>query len=317
MGNFRTLSDIRDVVLSWIDEVGNTDTTRTIVDNAINQAHKIRLSKRPWNFMMSRPYTFTTVNDQQTYSLHPDFDRPIYFRDNTTNEDLVEVPLSSLLGSGANWNEDERDPKRFALWGRSPVSTQPATAGILSIVSSSVADASGKQVKITGDVSGGGTATETITANGTTAANGTIAFSHITSVAKIGTWSGTMTLKDVSANTLLTLGTADVAKSFPQLFLLASPEAGNVVEYRFYRRPTDLTADGDIPDIPPPYSDILIYDTLMMLGGYNSDMSGQAFKVWTSYQTELELAMESAHIEGQTLGAMPSYIRYIPDGTDF
>lgn len=314
----RTLKNIRDNVLKWLDESGaaSTDTTYGIVNNAINQAHIVRLGKRPWTFMLSQPYTITTTAGKQQYSLHPDYDKPFYFRNTTTDEDMLEIPISSLEDLGLDWNDDSDSPLRFAIWGRHPVSAQPSTAAALSLVSSSASDVTSRKLRIVGDVSGAGSASETITANGTTPVNGTVAFSHITSVAKVGTWVGSATLKDNAGNTLLTLGPDDTAKWFPQLYLFADPPTGDVIEYRFYRKPTDLTQDEDIPDIPAPYSDILIYDTLTMLAGYNSDTSGQALKIWTGFQTDLEVAMESAFLEGQTLRAMPSYIRYIPDGTD-
>ena len=39
--------------------------------------------------------------------------------------------------------------------------------------------------------------------------------------------------------------------------------------YRFYKRPTVLSHDNDIPDIPYPFSRILVFDALLELYTYN------------------------------------------------
>jgi hypothetical protein len=84
-----------------------------------------------------------------------------------------------------------------------------------------------------------------------------------------------------------------------------------VIEYRFYRQPRILVNDYDIPLIPAPHSQILVYDTLIMMSAYLTDSGPQTLKIWEERAAQEQMALYQAYAtEGQTLGASPQYIHW-------
>lgn len=312
-----TYKELQDEVLAWLDESGDTGTTLTNVKNALNQAHFNRLTKELWPFMLwDSAETFSLTAGVQTYGLHPEFHRPYYFYNQTRREYLREVPARGLAPSGADWNQD-RDRATFALWGRSPVLSQPTAATTLRIVSSSASDNTvGKAITIRGVVNGAIT-TESLTPNGTTPVTGSLSFSKVLGVTKGAAWAGTLTLSTSGGTTLLTLNSDEWGRSYQQLYLLASPSTADVVEYRFYRRPRPLTSDNDLPDIPPPFAKVLVWDALMMLFAYDNQAEAARMQEFSKWQFELDTAMRLAFLESQGVEAEPQYVRVTDGGGDW
>jgi hypothetical protein len=104
-----------------------------------------------------------------------------------------------------------------------------------------------------------------------------------------------------------------VGRSYARLFFLSIPDGGSTIEYKFYRQPSPLTNDNDLPDIPPPFSQILVWDTLLMFAGYNSDIGSAAVSVWRDNQQKLETQMIRAFQDAQSLGAGHRSVRYLGD----
>lgn len=298
-----TLKTLRDEVLYWLDEAGNTGTTKTNVDAAINQAHFNRLTKELWPFMVwDTAETFSLTANQRTYALHPEFFRPAYFYNQTRREYLREVPLRTLAPSGVDWNRDT-NVSQFTLWGRSAVATQPASASTLTLSSTAPADNAASTLTIRGVVNGAVT-TETITCNTT----GSKSFSKILGVTKGAVWFGTLTLA-AGATTLLQLNNDEWGRSYQQLYLLGAPSSADTIEYRFYRLPSPLTADNDVPDIPPPFEKVLVWDALLMMLAYDNQAEAPRMQEFSKWQFELDTAMRLAFLEQQGVEAEPQYIR--------
>jgi hypothetical protein len=74
--------------------------------------------------------------------------------------------------------------------------------------------------------------------------------------------------------------------------------AADTIEYRYYRTPIELEDDNDTPDIPYPYSRILIYDALIELGLYSEDISPAKIQRWTQQIMELEVGLYAAYLSG-------------------
>jgi len=193
-----------------------------------------------------------------------------------------------------------------------PVAAQPTSASLVTIVSSSASDSTAaKALTIDGIVSGVRTS-ESITPNGLTPVNGALSFTKVLGVTKAADWVGTATLTSNSAAiTLLTLLPTEYARQYRQLELLRAPTATDTIEYVFYRNPKKLVNDNDIPDIPSPYAQILVWDALLLFAGYNTDTSGQALKTWSGMQQGLEEDMRRHWLEGTSLEAAPRYVRSI------
>lgn len=305
-----TYKHLRDQFLRYLDEAGDTGTTLTLAGDLLNQAHQLRCTERNWPFMLwDTAETFSTVAAQQIYPLHQEFARPLYVYNRTTSNYLQEVPNRQLAESGHQWNTDTGSAQHFVLWGSTQVKTQPSSASVLTIVSSSASDVTSYTLIVRGVNASGVVVSETFTATGTTPVVGTTSFVKILSVTKSAVWNGRMTMTSNSgAVTNLTLEATEYGRSYPQLFLLASPDAVETIEYRFYRQPYVLTNDYDVPDIPPPYSAILTYDALLLYGAYDTGIASRHHEIWKHQRDRWEQALIETYLEGRNLAAKPRFV---------
>jgi hypothetical protein len=309
MARIQTFKQLQDEVLYWLDEAGTTGTTYTNVQAALNAAHVDILTRRDWNFMLwPIPQTFTTVSGTQRYSLHSEYYKPYYFFNRTTKAYLTETNSRQLGPSGVRWNTETGPASRFAMWGYSPVASQPTAAGVITVVSTSASDNSTKNIIIEGtDSAGTYRVSETFTMNGTSTVTGTVTFSDpILRISLSEEMAGTITI--ARSNTLVTLGPGEMGRSYPQMYLLNNPTTESTIEYRFYRQPSELTNDGDIPDVPPPFQSILVWETLVTMATYNSDINSTHVRLWTEKRDSLVSALENMD-EGGSLEAEPRYVR--------
>lgn len=319
MAKIYTFKNIQDEVLRNIDEDTNTSTaTLTLVKNAINQAHLRRLTSYDWNFMLwPVPITFNTVVNQQTYTLHSEFYKPYYFYNQTVKAYLIEENSRELGPSGVRWNSDTGHASRFAFWGRSPVMSQLGTPSQLVLASDNVSD-TGTPFSVTvrgTDSSGLGLITETLTPNGTTPVTGVKTFSNpILNITLGMVWNGNLTLK-LGSTVILQLTPGELGRSYPLFYVLSIPNAVDTIEYRFYRQPSILLNDNDIPDIPPPFTQILVYDTLIDIAPY-SDTDPKDVTSWSMNRDALEKQMIIANDEANTLESEPRFIRYMGEEPD-
>lgn len=309
-----TFKGLQTQVLRHWGEATNTNTdVLALVKDLLNQSHQERLTAYPWPFMLwDTPETFSTTTGTQTYPLHQEFSRPFYFYNQTKKCYLREVPARQIGPEGYRWNDDQGGDA-YTLWGRTAVKTQPSSASAITIVSSSASDNSSTyNVVIKGIDTNGVLRAEVITPSGTTPIASSISYTKILAVTKAAEWNGTMTMTSNSgAVTNLTLNACEMGRSYQQLYLLSDPPTGDTIEYRFYRQPLILVNDYDIPEIPPQHTQIMVWDTLLLLAGYNPDTPGQAIKVWQAQQARAEASLVEANLEAQSLEAQPRYVRNI------
>lgn len=304
-----TFKELRDQVLGWLDETGSTGTMLTNVNNALNEAHRRRLTSEKWPFMLwDSAELITMVSGQQTYPLHTLFSQPFYFFNRTKKVYIREVSARALAPSGARWNTDA-DTQRFTLWGRSAVATQPSASSIITITSSSVSDNTvAKAITVTG-ITSSGEESETVTPSGTGAAVTTRSFTKILGVTKAAAWAGTMTMtSNAGAITNLVLLPTEFGRSYQQLFLLGAPTAGDIIEYRFYRLPRQLVNDNDITNLPPGHEQLLVWDTLLAIGAYDSRLDSARKSEWTQRRDEALKGLQEATMEIQPISAEPQFI---------
>lgn len=308
--------DLRDQVLRLIDEADDTGTTLAIVKDLMNQAHQQRTSERPWRFMRwDTPVTLATTAGQKVYTLHQEFGRPWFFKD-SNNQYIIELPTREI--DALNFLDDPTGvtspidgPLHFYFSGHSQVRSQPAETGTLTLVSSSASDVTSYFIYLTGEDSNGDIFTETVTLNGTTPVVTTNAYRKIVNIAKGITMNGNLTIKDSSNNVLLVLRPSEVGKQYRQITFVEDPGT-KTITYGFYRQTPRLINDNDIPLIPAPYSQILVWDTLLLLaGGYLTDVSGQQLSVWQAQQKAWEWSLHNYEMEGQTAQSKPQSIRML------
>lgn len=304
-----TFKEIRDQVLGWLDETGSQGTMLTNVNNAINEAHRRRLTAEKWPFMLwDSPELVTMVDGQQTYPLHFLFNQPFYFFNRTKKVYLREVSARQLHPSGARWNTDQ-DTQRFVLWGRTSVANQPAASSTVSIVSTSASDNTAAKAIVICGITASGVEEESMTPSGLTPVESSRSFTKILSVTKSAAWAGTLTVtSDAGAVTNLVLLPTEYGRSYQQLFLLGAPTAGDVIEYRFYRIPKQLVNDNDVTNIPPGHEQLLVWDTLLVIGAYDSRLDSARKAEWSDRQKDALKALREATLEIQPIAAEAQYV---------
>jgi hypothetical protein len=313
-----TFYELRREVLRYLDEAGDTGTTYDLAGQLLNQAHRRRVMMFPSAFLVW-PYraTFATAVGRQEYALHEEFMRPLYFFNTTAKLYLKEVPERQLGPEGYRWNDATGPAEHFCLWGRYQVERQPTSASVITIVSDSALDTGGDyQLFIRGENASGRMESVVVNQNGTTSASTTVQFTKILQVSKSRQWNGTMTMtSNGGAVTNLVLGFCDMGKLYPYLYLLEGPTTAETIEYRFYRNPQNLVNDYDIPDIPYPFSELLVWDALVMFAGYNTEMNPQALSVFQAAQKNMEADFIEAFTEGQSLESRVRFVRGLDETT--
>jgi hypothetical protein len=290
-------------VASWLDDTSST--TADNIDYALNNAHQLRCSADKWPFMLWRkPLTFNLVADQTLYSLHAEFARPLYFYNLTQGLPMQEVPNRQVLDADISHTEDS-DDRCFTLWGHTPVSAQPTAASVLTVTSTSGSD-SAKTVVVRGETTYG-VVEETLTVG----VAGSTEFTEVLNVTLSATFVGQMTLSAASGGTLLNLPAGELGRQFRQFRTLYVPNVTDEIEYQFFRKPTPLTRDNAIPDIPAHFSKVLVYDALLHLAAYDKAM-GAHTQFWQLQQQEWDQRLRQAHLDGQSLGSRAKYVKYIP-----
>jgi hypothetical protein len=306
-----TLNSLRLDVLRHLDEATNTSShTTALVGDMINRAHRRICSEYPWSFMLwPRVETLTCVVGQHQYNLHPEYGRPFYFRNRATREYLEEVPRRALPQEGADWINDAGHPKHFAFWGRQFVTAQPSSVSTLSLVSSSASDTGANyHVLVKGVTSAGILDDEEVELTGTSPVATTKSFETIIGITKSRAFNGRLTITSNSgAVTVLTLEDDEMGRAHQTIYLIESPTEADVLEYRFFRHPLALINDYDVPEIPYPHTDVLVYETLMEMTGY---LSGSAnINIWRERRDEALQGLQQAYLEGQSLEAQPRFVR--------
>jgi hypothetical protein len=308
-----TLKSIRDEVLGWIDEVGDSGVTADNVDNAIRQAHTQRVTSLNWPFMLYPKQTFSLVQSQQIYSLHQEYHRPLYFYNQTTREFLEQIPARQFTDDNLNWIDGTTN-NAFTLWGMAPVKAQPTSASVVTIVSDSASDTTAAKNIIVRGETASGIETDTLTPNGTSSVAGTKSFTTILNVTLSAAWAGKLTMTSNSgAVTNLTLAVGEFGRQYQQLRLLWVPGSADVIEYEFFRKPSPLTNDYDVLDIPYPHGKICVWDTLLLMAAYDNQVEGGRLQVWIDEQKRAEAAMRQSFLEPQSLKSRGRYVKYRGD----
>ena len=295
-----------------LDEPSTATTTLALVKDFLNSAHYQRCTEFPWVWMLwPVEVTFSTTSARD-YTLHEEFERPLYFRNNTTKTYMQEVPLRGLPEDNRNFNSDTGDADHFFFSGTWPVTTQPASATTVTIVSSSANDTTaGKAITLYGTNSSGHLISEALTPNGTTNVTSSSSFATVTEVVKGTSWVGTMTMT-IAGSTVLTLLSTQMGKQYRVMRLIEVPDTAQTLGYRFYRQVRTMSADSDLPLIPASHADVLVWDALVQMASYLVDANPQSVELWRARQQAAEKALYLAYAnEGQSLEARPHYVRYM------
>ncbi len=272
-----TFKNIQDQVLTFLDQAGETGLGLDLVKFAIATAHERRLTEDRWSFMLwPNPVTMTFVNGQRNYVLHP-----------------AALNLTDFFGVGRALMRETPTRSRFKLEAMedrnhyehvspAPVKQQPVS-GILTVTGSA---------RLIYEAAGGDMVTEDVT--------NAVSSQAAVQVVKVTKLDATaLTIVDVSANTILSLAADEYGQSYPQIRLFADPADGTGT-YRFYRKPVTLSHDNDIPDIPSPFSRVLVFDALLELATYNDSPPQQ---YWIVQQQQWDNQLRQQYQEGEGEGS--------------
>jgi hypothetical protein len=280
--NLLTFKDLKTEALTLLDQAGDLNTGNNgdvLVGNAIAMMHNKRLMAQRWSFMLwANPVTLTFQSGVRNYTLHPLAAMLTDFKSSAGNW-MKETPVRSRQKQGA---QDDRFHFEFVQ--DSPINL-PFAAGKLTIGGSATltyVDTSGNVV--------------------TEALNGAQTSANVDTVISVtkNVDAGSVTIVDSAARNVLSLGPTDFARIYPQIRLYADGVTGETGSYRFYRKPRVLSLDNDIPEIPFPFSHILVYDALLELYTYNDATPPQW---WAKQQADWELQLNQTYQEGEMEGA--------------
>lgn len=312
MINFLTLQNR---VLRWIDEVGDTSTTRDNVKDALNACHRTVCFAQNWPWMMwPREESFTTSVSVKTYALNPSVGKIRTLWDVDACDFAIILPRRQWESLGVSRSSQTQAPSSWVFGPVWPVSAQPSTIATISIVSDSTIQATTAGVYIIGIDDNHNEVHETIYSHTTIPVFSVQPFEHILSVSKIGTWTSTLMIKDHAGNTILDVDSDLEGFSYPTIESTENPIAGKQFTYTFLRKPRTLTNDGDIPEIHPnDLSEILVYGALLELTTYNTELGLKEQVQWQKrYDTFMD-QLEHANDEA-IVGSYPRTVRDLDMG---
>lgn len=306
------LVDIRTRIKRLLDEATSSsvsDTTNSLVDDAINASHRRLGLSRVWGYMLwPREESFTTSSGVRTYALNNAIGKILHIWDPARTEFVPLIPRREWEATQVDRSATDRRDAGVIYGDYWPVAVQPSSATTLRIVSSSASDTTTRQVFLRGLNASGEVIEETLTANGTTQVTSSSSFLHVTEVTKVGTWVGTMTLSTSGGTTLLTLAAAVYAKQYPTIEFVEMPSANITYTYAFQKNPRTLSLDNDIPDTPFPFSEFHVYDALLDMAAYNSEMGEKHIALWSARRDALLKQLTEAQDEA-IAGSRPRFVR--------
>jgi len=276
----QTYGQIQTKVLTYLDQAGDTGQGQAMVQFAIQTAHNKRLSQERWSFMLwphRVPVNFKT--GQREYTLHPLALMLTDFYNFTARQQMHEVPTRARYKNGV---QDDRYHFEFVM--DSPTQL-PTIAGPVTVAGSA---------QITYVDTSLNQHVETLTNAATS-----LSVDTIVGVTHLDT--NPLTLTDAASVQILSLLGTEFGKTYPQIHLFDDGVTSELAYYRFYRRPKDLTNPNDIPDIPYPFSEILVFDALLELYTYNDAATPPQY--WVEQQAKWELRLQQAYQEGEMEGS--------------
>ena len=249
--------EIRDSVLKTTRQETNTtlsDMVNDYINLTLNEINNPAWAFREdvhhsWSFLRQK-LTFATVASTSDYLLAREVDKIALVRQTSTPIKLTQVPDKNFFELVPN-PTDTGNPLWYRLWEEEGVSTRLTADSILSVVSSSASDAGSSELKVTvrGHDSNGIPQVETFTLNGTGTVAGTITWDsdHELFISKQKNTTGTITVTNASAVTILKLGPTERNPKFKVISLYPIPSGVLTMYVEYYTRIPILINDSDNP----------------------------------------------------------------------
>jgi len=225
-----TYLQMQNKALGWLDDAGDSDRMRAMVQQVLNDANIARATEYPWTFMRATS-TLTVTSGNPIVALPADFYRAWQIQVPGTNEFAMEIPARSIQELGPN--------PSLAPW---PYNTLY-----------------GLQTPFYYDT------------------------------------------------TTVTSGDPPVTETRKAIVLVISPTSSSTLTLKYYKNPTEMTLDGDYPDIPWPHSQVLVYDALLDLKAYAAE-SSELLPFWIRRRDDALRRLYESQKSDQTLGSWGQYV---------
>lgn len=179
-------------------------------------------------------------------------------------------------------------PIAYRMWGNDMVITQPVTASVIRVVSSSASDTS-KSITVFGIVSGYPDY-EIIVTNGTSAVSGSKSFTSVERVSKAASTVGRITVDansgaDVIA--VLPVGLTTLGIFYPKVQLYPLPDGIYPINVSYYKDPWGLVNDGDIHEFGQEFDEAIILLATAKIK-YESSMKEDGDSFFSLYVDEIK-----------------------------
>lgn len=96
------------------------------------------------------------------------------------------------------------------------------------------------------------------------------------------------------------------------IVLVWTPLAADTIQFEYLKQPIALTNDTDIPDVPYPYSLILVYDALLEMAIYDEDLDQSKVTIWKDKQTKYENALLTVYGQEEGQHTADRYQDWLP-----
>ena len=280
-----------------------------MIKSSLNQANSTRLTEDKWKFTLSTQFTLNTVADVQDYILpHTNYGRWHFLWNDTDKVFARKTPPRNVPNSMVDFNQSVSND----LWSSydiikdgSVVLAQPATPATLTLTTSG-SEPNAPELYIVGEDADGNEINDSLAKDEVS----TNVYTKITYYAKTADFDTTLTLTATGGATLLVLNSDEYAKRYPVVHFYTIPVNAKTYKYKFFRNPRLMVRDFDIPDLPFPHSNILVYDTLLDLATFN-ELDSESIGVWRDKQQKLMENLYLEKLEADALSAVPETINSI------
>jgi len=193
---------------------------------------------------------------------------------------------------GYNVNDVQTSkPLIYRLWGQDMVITQPVTASVMRIASSSSSDTN-IAITVFGTVSGypDSEIITTNASNGTTAVSGSKSFSSVERVVKGAPSVGRITMDaNSAADTIAVMPVGDTTAGilYSKIQLWPLPDGVYPINVQYYKDPYRLVNDGDVHEMGQQFDEAIILLATAKIK-YESSMSDDGDKFFALYNDEVK-----------------------------
>lgn len=227
-------------------DVGDTSAALAIlIKTWLNDRLKEILRRMNFLNYARLDYQFTTTGGTEDYVLPDDFGNELYVLDKTNLKEIGRIDQQLWISTFQNSTDTAGPPAKYLVYDSS-VRTQPTSASVATIVSSSASDTL-PTVYIRGIVNGREDY-ESITITGTTPASGSKSWDRILSVSKSDVTVGAITVTTNSAAvTIAYLGREMLEHRVKLVRIIPPPASAYVIELGYTQRFLPLNNPYDYP----------------------------------------------------------------------